>query len=227
MGKHLQRDLDHIKKELLAIGVMVEIALNNAIESLVKRYPKLAEEVKNGDSQIDQKENQIEEECLKVLALHHPVATDLRFIISVLKVNNDLERMGDLAANIAERSIYLATHEPLRTVLNFNRMVDGVREMVRKSLDALIRTDTNLARLVLTMDDEIDALNREMYTKLQNIMREDPESVDRAVHTLSVSRYLERIADLSTNIAEDVVFMVEGESIRHISKGEQKEPKQI
>ncbi|MBT6247853.1 MAG: phosphate signaling complex protein PhoU [Nitrospina sp.] len=227
MGKHLQRDLDHIKKELLAIGVMVEIALNNAIESLVKRYPKLTEEVKNGDSQIDQKENQIEEECLKVLALHHPVATDLRFIISVLKVNNDLERMGDLAANIAERSIYLATHEPLRTVLNFNRMVDGVREMVRKSLDALIRTDTNLARLVLTMDDEIDALNREMYTKLQNIMREDPESVDRAVHTLSVSRYLERIADLSTNIAEDVVFMVEGESIRHISKGEQKEPKQI
>ena len=227
MGKPLQRDLDHIKKELLAIGVMVEIALNNAIESLVKRYPKLAEEVKNGDSQIDQKENQIEEECLKVLALHHPVATDLRFIISVLKVNNDLERMGDLAANIAERSIYLATHEPLRTVLNFNRMVDGVREMVRKSLDALIRTDTNLARLVLTMDDEIDALNREMYTKLQNIMREDPESVDRAVHTLSVSRYLERIADLSTNIAEDVVFMVEGESIRHISKGEQKEPKQI
>ena len=227
MGKHLQRDLDHIKKELLAIGVMVEIALNNAIESLVKRYPKLAEEVKNGDSQIDQKENQIEEECLKVLALHHPVATDLRFIISVLKVNNDLERMGDLAANIAERSIYLATHEPLRTVLNFNRMVDGVREMVRKSLDALIRTDTNLARLVLTMDDEIDDLNREMYTKLQNIMREDPESVDRAVHTLSVSRYLERIADLSTNIAEDVVFMVEGESIRHISKGEQKEPKQI
>ena len=161
------------------------------------------------------------------MALHHPVATDLRFIISVLKVNNDLERMGDLAANIAERSIYLATHEPLRTVLNFNRMVDGVREMVRKSLDALIRTDTNLARLVLTMDDEIDALNREMYTKLQNIMREDPESVDRAVHTLSVSRYLERIADLSTNIAEDVVFMVEGESIRHISKGEQKEPKQI
>ena len=213
MGKHLQRDLDHIKKELLAIGVMVEIALNNAIESLVKRYPKLTEE--------------IEEECLKVLALHHPVATALRFIISVLKVNNDLERMGDLAANIAERSIYLATHEPLRTVLNFNRMVDGVREMVRKSLDALIRTDTNLARLVLTMDDEIDALNREMYTKLQNIMREDPESVDRAVHTLSVSRYLERIADLSTNIAEDVVFMVEGESIRHISKGEQKEPKQI
>jgi phosphate transport system protein len=215
MGKHLQRDLEHLKKELLSVGSMVESALDNSIEALVNRRSKLAEEVIKGDDQVDQKENQIEEECLKVLALHQPVAADLRFIISVLKVNNDLERIGDLAANIAERAIYLASHEPLRVALNFQRMVEGAQEMVRKSLTALVKLDTKLARMVLTMDDEIDVLNREMYTTLQNIMRQDPESVDRAVQTLSVSRYLERIADLSTNIAEDVVFMVEGESIRH------------
>ena len=110
---------------------------------------------------IDQKENQIEEECLKVLALHHPVANDLRFVIAVLKFNNDLERMGDLAANIAECSIYLASHEPLLVVLNFHRMADGVQTMVSKSLDALIRMDTKLAQIVLTLDDEIDDLNRE------------------------------------------------------------------
>jgi len=215
MGKHLQRDLDFLKKELLSSGAMVEEAVNHSIDALVNRRIKLAEEVIEGDYQVNQKENQIEEECLKILALHQPVAADLRFIISVLKVNNDLERIGDLAVNIAERALYLSSHEPLQTVLNFPRMADGARAMLRKSLDALIGMDTKLARTVLTLDDEIDDLNREMYTTLQNLMRESPESVDRAVQTLSVSRYLERMADLSTNIAEDVVFMVEGELIRH------------
>jgi phosphate transport system protein len=215
MGKHLQRDLDRIKKELLTTGLMVEKALNNSIQSLIERNSELAREVILGDRLIDQKENQIEEECLKVLALHHPVANDLRFVVAVLKVNNDLERMGDLAANIAERSIYLASHEPLQAVLNFHHMADGVKTMVSKSLDALIKMDTKLAQIVLTLDDGIDDLNREMYSNLQDIMRQSPEFIDRAVQTLSVSRYLERIADLSTNIAEDVVFMVDGELIRH------------
>ena len=125
---------------------MVEKALNNAIESLIDRHPELAKEVISGDRLIDQKENQIEEECLKVLALHQPVANDLRLIIAVLKVNNDLERMGDLAANIAERSIYLASHEPLQGVLNFHHMADRVQAMVSKSLDALIRMDIKLAQ---------------------------------------------------------------------------------
>ena len=215
MGKHLQRDLDDLKKELLANGSMVENAVNHAIEALVNRHINLAEMVIEGDNAIDQKENQIEEECLKLLALHQPVAADLRFIISALKVNNDLERIGDLAANIAERAVYLSSHEPLQAALNFPRMADGARKMVRKSLDALVGMDANLARIVLTMDDEIDDLNREMYTTLQDLMHQSPECIERAVQTLSVSRYLERIADLSTNIAEDVVFMVEGELIRH------------
>ena len=196
----------------------MEKALRDSIHALVNRHSKLAEMVIEGDGAIDQKENQIEEECLKLLALHQPVATDLRFIVSVLKVNNDLERIGDLAANIAERAIYLSDHEPLAIALQFNRMVDGVQAMVRKSLDALVKADVNLAKSVLTMDDEIDSLNREMYVVLQDEMRRTPGSIERAVQTLSVSRYLERIADLSTNIAEDVVFMVEGELIRHKAK---------
>ena len=215
MAKHLQRDLGELKKELLASGSLVEEAVNHSIEALVNRRINLAEMVIEGDCQINQKENQIEEECLKILALHQPVAADLRFIISVLKVNNDLERIGDLAVNIAERAVYLSAHEPLKATLNFPRMADGARKMVRKSLDALIGMDANLARIVLTMDDEIDDLNREMYTTLQDLMHQSPECFERAVQTLSVSRYLERIADLSTNIAEDVVFMVEGELIRH------------
>lgn len=218
MGKHLLRDLDNLKKELLLSGSMVEEAVNQSIDALVNRRMKLAKEVIEGDLQINRRENQIEEECLKLLALHQPVASDLRFIITVLKVNNDLERIGDLAVNVAERALYLSNNEALKVVLNFPRMAEGARVMVQKSLDALIEMDAKLARTVLTMDDEIDDLNREMFSKLQNIMRESPESIDRAVQALSVSRYLERIADLSTNIAEDVVFMVEGELIRHRHK---------
>ncbi|MEK9630170.1 MAG: phosphate signaling complex protein PhoU [Nitrospinota bacterium] len=215
MGKHLLRDLDWLKKEVLTSGSMVEEAFNHSVEALVKRNMNLAEVVIEGDYLINQRENQIEEEALKILALHQPVASDLRFIIAVLKVNNDLERIGDLAVNIAERAIYLSSNEPLQASLNFPRMAEAVRTMLRKSLDALIEMDTELARVVLTLDDEIDDLNRAMYKTLQDLMRVSPEAIDRAVQTLSVSRYLERIADLSTNIAEDVVFMVEGELIRH------------
>ncbi|MZG54446.1 MAG: phosphate signaling complex protein PhoU [Nitrospinae bacterium] len=217
MGKHLLRDLDSLKRDLLTSGSMVEEAFSHSVEALVNRNMNLAEVVIEGDYLINQRENQIEEEALKILALNQPVAADLRFIISVLKVNNDLERIGDLAVNIAERAIYLSTNEPLEASLNFPRMAEAVRTMLRKSLDALIGMDPELARYVLTLDDEVDDLNREMYTILQNVMRENPEAIDRAVQTLSVSRYLERIADLSTNIAEDVVFMVEGELIRHKS----------
>ena len=133
----------------------------------------------------------------------------------VLKVNNDLERMGDLAVNIAERSAYLSTHEALGVSLDFPEMIEGIRQMVKNGLDALVNRDTDLARTVLAQDDEVDSINREMFVTLQSSMRENPDTVNRAVHLLSVSRYLERIADLATNIAEDVVFMVEGELIRH------------
>lgn len=215
MSQHLLRDLEHLKKELLGVASMVEDAMNKAILALIDRRTDLAEEVMQADERIDRKEVHLEEEGLKMLALHQPVAVDLRFIIVALKVNNDLERMGDLAVNIAERAVYLSTHEPLAVALDFPCMAEGVRTMVSDSLDALTKVDTALARGVLAMDDEIDAANRETFFTLQKLMHDDPRTIERAVHMLSASRHLERIADLATNIAEDVVYMVEGEIVRH------------
>ena len=215
MSKHLQRDLDRLKKEILGMGAMVEQATNKAITALVERRPELAQEVMAGDDAIDRKELTTEEECLKTLALHQPVAADLRFVVAVMKVTNDLERMGDLAVNIAERAAYLSTHPPIEVPLDFQRMADRVRRMLQDSLNALVSRDTALARRICRDDDEVDAINRDMFVALQDLMFRKPETIKRAVHTLSASRHLERIADLATNIAEDVVFMVEGEVIRH------------
>lgn len=215
MSKHLQRDLESLKRELLVMGSLVEESINKAITALAKRRPELAEEVLAGDDVIDQKEVKIDEECLKILALHQPVATDLRFVISVMKVNNDLERMGDLAINIAERASYLTVQEPIGVPLDFNRMLELVQEMVRESLDALVNLDTELASKVLRQDDEVDSINAAMFGLLEDLMYHNPETINRAIHTLSCSRHLERIADLATNIAEDVIFLVDGEVVRH------------
>jgi phosphate transport system protein len=215
VGKHLRLDLERLKKDLLIIGSMVEDAINKAILALAGRRPRLAEEVVNGDREIDLKEVELEDSCLKILALHQPVAADLRFIITALKVNNDLERMGDLAVNIAERAIYLSTHTPISVPLDFTKMADQVLRMVQYSLDSLINADTALARKVLAQDDEIDAINRGMYDILSDLICSDCTTTRRATHLLSASRNLERIADLATNIAEDVIFMVDGELVRH------------
>ena len=215
MPKHLQRDLDLLKKEMMSIASMAEEAMNKAVLALIDRRPELAEEVIREDDCINQQEVKFEEECLKALALHQPVAADLRLIVVAIKINNDLERIGDLAVNIAERAAYLSKCDALQISLNFSGMVDKVREMLRRSLDALASANAKLAREVLAMDDEVDDANREMFVSLQRLMHEDPTTIERAVHFLSVSRHLERIGDLATNIAQDVVYMVEGELIRH------------
>jgi phosphate transport system protein len=215
MTLHLTRDLDMLKREILTMGAMVQDATNKAIASLIQRSPELAEEVMDGDDAIDQKELTVEDACLKILALHQPVAGDLRFIVVSLKVNSDLERMGDHAQNIAERSLYLSTHDAIPVDLDFARMLDRVREMVSMSLDALVQRSPQVARRVCSLDDEVDRYNRNMFDVLQSLMRREPDTIERAVQTLSVGRHLERIADLATNIAEEVVFMVEGEVIRH------------
>ncbi len=215
MSKHLERDLEHLKREILTLGSMVEEATDKAISALVDRRPELADEVMRGDDFIDAKEVAIEEDCLKVLALHQPVAADLRFIVVVLKVNNDLERVGDLAHNIAERAAYISTHDPIPVPADFARLAERARTMVHESLDALVNLDTALARRVCAEDDEADAMNQRMYGVLTDMMRDDPSTIDRAVQLLSASRHLERIADHATNIAEDVQFMVEGEVVRH------------
>jgi len=215
MTIHFRRDLDEIKKHLLEVGSLVEEAANNAIIALLERREDLAREVKEGDRAVDRKEVQVEELCLKSLALHQPVAADLRFIVVVMKVNNDLERMGDLASNIASRAADLATEPKLQVPVDLRAMAEKVRCMVRDSLDSLVRCDTDLARSVLDADDEVDELNREMWAELQKMMMEDASTVRRGLHFLSASRHLERIADLATNIAEDVIYMVDGEVVRH------------
>jgi len=216
MSLHLQRDLDSIKKEILKLGNMVESTIRDAISALDERRPELAERVVNQEKLIDQKEISIEEDCLKILALHQPVAVDLRFVVMVLKVNNDLERMGDLAVNLVERAVFLASVPPIPSPVGFSKtMPDSILVMVRDSLDALVKLDTGLARKVIAMDVTVDDIHRNIYGEMRLVMENDKNTIERAVGLISASRYLERIADLATNIAEDVVFMVEGVIVRH------------
>ncbi len=215
MSKRVERDIEFLKKEILALGAMVEESINISVRSFLDRGSDMTGKVLENDRQINEREVSIEEECLKTLALYQPVAGKLRFIIVALKVNNYLERMGDLAVNIAKRAKYLSRKDELDVDLDFAQMAQKVDKMVKSSLDAFINSDTSIARGVLNMDDEVDALYRKMHETLQNVMIEDSGAVKRAVNMLSTSRYLERIADLATNIAEEVVFLVDGEFIRH------------
>lgn len=212
---HLLRDLESLKKEILLLGALVEEATHKAILTVVDRRAELAEEVIAGDREVDDREVRIEEECLKVLALHQPVAHDLRFVLTVLKVNNDLERVGDLAGNIAERGRDLARASEIMVPREIHTMTQCVRRMLRDSLNAVVQSDTSLARQVLSDDEEVDELHKGIFSIIRDRIREDPDQVEGMIQLLSVSRYLERIADLATNIAEDVVFMVDGEVIRH------------
>jgi len=215
--KHLQRDLDHLKKEILIVGSLVEQAMEKVERVLTHRDAALSQEVVAGDKEIDRREIEVEESCLKILALHQPVAADLRFIITVLKVNNDLERMGDLTKNTAKRAAGLAEGPMLACAPDLYKMAGGARQMLSMCLDALVDTDAVLARKVLKMDDTIDEANRDMFVKAKKAIRDNVEDVERAILAISISRNMERIGDLATNIAEDVIFMVEGEVVRHPS----------
>ena len=212
---HLQREIENLKKKILSMSAEVEDSLRSAVDSLVKRDADLAQAVIDGDTRLDHTEVEIEEDCLKILALHQPVAIDLRYVVAILKINGDLERIGDEAVNIAERAAYLATHPPIDLPLDFQGMVTAAQSMVSRSIDALVNLDTAIARQVRVSDDEVDDMNQHMYTLLQDYMRANPDRVAESVHLLSTSRHLERIADQATNIAEDVIYMVEGEIVRH------------
>jgi len=216
MSLHLHRDLDKLKKEMLRLGNMVELAINNAFLALNNRDSSYVEEVVTNEEQINEMEVQIEEECLKILALHQPVAVDLRFLVVVLKVNNDLERMGDIAKNIAERAKDLMESDVIPDLGQpMQGLPDLVRTMVRSSLDSLVKLDDQLARKIIEMDDEVDQINRDMYAAVKSLVAEQPSVADSAINLLSCSRNMERIGDLATNIAEDVIFVVEGKVVRH------------
>jgi len=215
MTIHLIKEIDKLKKMLLSLSAMVEESVQRAVKALDTRDAALAQRVIDYDVEIDKKEVDVEEECLKILALHQPVAIDLRLIIAILKMNNDLERIADLAVNIAERAAFLATQEQLPLRFNFVQMGEKAQDMLRKSLDALVNLDVNLAREVCAADDGVDAMNREAYLAVQEAIRRHPDRMEALIHLLSISRHIERIADHATNIAEDVIYMCEGQIVRH------------
>jgi phosphate transport system protein len=219
MSKHLQRDLENVQREILALSAMVEETIDKASRSLCERRADLAAEVLRGDDEIDRREVRIEEECLKMLALHQPVAVDLRRIAMVIKINSDLERIADLAHNIAERAEFLATQPTFPIPAKLNRMVELATMMVRTAIDVFVNLNPRAARRVCALDEQVDQLNREIIEELYELMRSQPDMVAAAMHCFSAARHVERIADHATNIAEDVIYLVEGEIARHRHDG--------
>ncbi len=215
MSKHLQRDLENLQRDILTLAASVEETIYKAIRALQERDTDLAQQVIAGDTEIDQQENHVEEECLKLLALHQPVAVDLRRIAAILKINTDLERMADLAGDIAERALVIARWPQIAIPADLQSMTDLTTSMVRQSLDAFVNLDVRLARRVCRLDDEVDRANRQIIQDLVEDMRRAPDNIEPGLSLFSATRHLERIADHATNIAEDVVYLVEGEIIRH------------
>ncbi len=215
MRIHLQRDLDQVTQSLLEVAAMVEDMIAKSLRALRERRVDLAHEVQRQDRVIDAREIEVEEECLKILALHSPVAADLRMVVTYLKVNNDLERAGDLARNLAERAESLAVAEPVEIPEEIWIMAERIPKMLRAALDAVVEGDTELARSVIADDELVDGSHEAMYGVVRRMIDEDPGLTSASIQFLSISRYLERMADLATNVAEDVVFLVDGEVVRH------------
>jgi phosphate transport system protein len=215
METHFQQELNQLKSELLKMAGLVERAISNAIEALVRRETPLAEKTIKEDAQINEMEIDIDERCLKLLALHQPMAGDLRFITSAMRFNIELERIGDLAVNIAERVISLNQEPQLKPYIDLPDMAEITKKMLRDVLDAFVNGDAALARSVCERDDRVDALNNQVFRELLTYMMSDPKTITRSVHLIIVSRYLERIADHATNIAEGVIFMAKALVIKH------------
>jgi phosphate transport system protein len=217
MTVHLHREIEKLKNSILRLGTLVEEQLREAVKAVKEVDPALARQIADADDRIDEMEVQIEEDCLKILALHQPVAVDLRFIVAVLKINNDLERIGDLAVNVAERAASLTDrpYPKLKSFPDFSEMARRAQHMLKCSLDALVTLNAELAKQVLKEDDEVDRLHREAYEYGREAIREHPEDVDDITHLMSIFRYLERVGDQATNIAEDVIYMCEGQIVRH------------
>jgi phosphate transport system protein len=214
----LQRDIDKLNKRVISLGALVEERFRMAVKAIECRDPELARKVIDGDLEIDQTEVDAEEDCLKILALHQPVADNLRYIVAALKLNNDLERIGDLAVNIAERAEFIGTAEGLHVPFDYVTMCQKTEEMLQKSLDSLVNQDLNLAFQVCAMDDDVDFMKDTMQSQFAAEIRKDQSHIEALISLWLVSRHLERIADHATNIAEDVIYMITGEIHRHRGK---------
>ena len=211
----LGRKVDKLNKQILAIGAQVEDHVRLSVKAVVSRDPQIAAQVIDGDIEIDQAEVDLEEKCLEILALHQPVADDLRYLVAVLKINNDLERIGDLAVNIAETAVFLGSLDRAQRPFDFGPMALKTQEMLKQSLDAFVNADVRLASDVCASDDEVDYMKHVIHEKFEKKMRSWEGNLEALVHLFLVSRHLERIADHATNIAEDVIYMVTGQIHRH------------
>jgi phosphate transport system protein len=215
MERRLDQDLDRVRQSLLRMGGMVEGMVAKATKSLLDRNNLLSTEVIEGDREVDHLEIEIDEACHFILATKQPTAVDLRFLVAVMKINSDLERIGDSAVNIAQSVLQLNDQPTLKPYIDLPHLSELVQTMVRKSLDAFVRRDARLATEVCESDDAVDGLYKQLFRELLTYMIEDPKTVSRALHLLLISRNMERIADHATNIAEDVIYYVEGRDIRH------------
>jgi len=215
MPRHIERQVDQLKEKILRVGTLVEEAISKSITALINRDVHLAQRVAANDEEIDRMEVEVEEECLKILALYQPVAADLRFVVAVLKINNDLERMGDLAKNIAKRVSQLAAGRPCPLPPEIRTMAMQTQEMVKQCLDAVVNADPALARQVREEDDAVDECRQQIRRKVLRGIMQNPENVENLLRVNSVSKHIERIADMATNVAEDVIYMVEGDIVRH------------
>ncbi|HET9263570.1 MAG TPA: phosphate signaling complex protein PhoU [Vicinamibacterales bacterium] len=215
MVPHFQEELDELKTRLLEMGGLAEDRVRSAVQGLVERDTALVERVLAGDTPINQLHIEIDNRSFRMLALYQPMAVDLRAIVSAVKINTDLERMGDLAVNIAEAVRRYLRHTPVKQLIDIPRMAEIAQHMLRDSLDAYVRRDTQLAHAVLNEDDTLDALKQQVFRELLTYMLQDPSTIEPALDLILISRHLERIGDHATNVAEDVIFMVSARDVRH------------
>ena len=215
MQRHFHEEIETLKQTLLAMGGLVEDQIRHVMRALVERDDALAQEVIERDQQVNAYDVEVDETCVSLLALHQPAAGDLRFITTAMKIVTDLERMGDQAVNIAQRVLELNREPQLKPYIDLPRMAEKAQRMVKESLDAFVARDTELARRVCAEDAEVDALKEQIFRELLTFMMEDARTIPRAIRLILISRFLERLADHATNIAEMVIYMVEGKMVRH------------
>ena len=215
MQRQIDLELNRVKEELVRMASLAEFAIGLSVKALVSRDAEMARQVIASDDAINILEVEIDDLCLRTMALYQPEARDLRLLAMALKINNDLERMGDQAVNIAERTLELLKEPLLKPLIDIPRMADVVQRMVKESLDAFVHQDPKRAKAVCEQDDEVDRYDEQLFRELLTYMMEDPKAITRSVNLILVSRHLERIADHATNVAEDVIYLVEGRSIKH------------
>ena len=217
--RHFQEELEQLKARLLEMGGLAEDRLRLAVRGLTERDLSIVDRVLAGDTAINQLHIEIDDRCFKLLALHQPMAVDLRAIVSAVKINTDLERVGDLAVNIAEAAARYLEHPPVKELIDIPRMADIAQEMLRDALDAYVRRDLQLAHRVLDRDDELDLLKTQVFRELLTHMLHNQSTIEPSLDLILVSRHLERVGDHATNVAEDVIFMVSAKDVRHQAEG--------